>query len=124
MRTLALSMLMTATALATGCSFYARDADSYRKATRELIETKNGSIKSCYDAELKTDKKASGKVVLDFKVAAETGKLSSVKVNKKKTTAPESLASCVTKALDGLALNPPDKRDGDASFTWEFEAKP
>jgi DNA polymerase/3'-5' exonuclease PolX len=108
--------------LATGCSFHARDADSYRKATRALLETRSGDIKGCYDAELKKDPKVGGKVVVKFTVAKETGTISGAKVVESKTTAPATLSECVVKAIDGLALDPPDERDGDAQFQWEFQA--
>ncbi len=108
--------------LATGCSFHARDADSYRKATRALLETRSGDIKGCYDAELQKDPKVGGKVVVQFTVKKETGAISDAKVVEKKSDAPASLSECVVKAIDGLALDPPDKRDGDAQFEWEFQA--
>jgi hypothetical protein len=107
---------------ASGCSFHARDADSYRKETRALLETKNAEIKNCYDTELVKDPKLSGTVVVKFTVAKETGKISNPKLSKK-GDAPESLGQCVVKAIDGLALDPPDARDGDATFSWEFAAK-
>lgn len=108
---------------ATGCEFHARDADSYRKATRALLETRNSDIKSCYDAELKKDPKVGGVVVVKFTVQKETGTISKAKVVEKKTTAPASLGECVVKAIDGLALDPPDERDGKATFQWEFQVK-
>ncbi len=105
-----------------GCSFHARDADSYRKATRELLETRNTDIKGCYDAELKKDPKVAGKVVVKFTVKKETGEIADVTVVEKKSDAPASLSQCVVNALSGLALEPPDERDGDAQFQWEFQA--
>jgi hypothetical protein len=105
-----------------GCSFHARDADSYRKETRALLETKNTEIKNCYDTELVKDPKLSGTVVVKFTVAKETGKISNAKLSKK-GDAPESLGQCVVKAIEGLALDPPDARDGDATFSWEFAVK-
>lgn len=124
MRTLALTfVLSTATLLAAGCQFHARDEDGYRKATRELLETRSGDIQGCYDAALKGDAKAGGLVVVKFKVEADTGKLLDTKVVAEQTTAPAALGECVVKALDGLTLDPPDARDGDATFQWSFEAK-
>ncbi len=105
-----------------GCSFHARDAESYRKVTRELLETKNADIKSCYDAALKQDPKAAGTVVVRFTVKKETGKITSPQVDAA-STAPAGLGQCVVNAIDGLAIDPPDARDGDATFRWEFEVK-
>jgi hypothetical protein len=104
-----------------GCSFHARDADSYRKATRELLETRNPDIKGCYDTELKKDDKVSGLVVVKFNVQKGTGKLINVKVDEGASSAPETLRQCVVQAIDGLALDPPDEREGDATFQWEFQ---
>jgi hypothetical protein len=108
--------------VASGCSFHARDADSYRKATRALLETRNPDIKTCYDSELKKDPKVAGVVVVKFTVQKETGAISAAKVDSA-STAPATLADCVVKALDGLALDPPDERQGDATFQWEFQVK-
>jgi hypothetical protein len=103
-----------------GCSFHARDAASYRKDTRALLETKNDDLKGCYDAELKKDPKVGGTVVVTFKVAKKTGQIIGAKVDPS-STAPESLGRCVVQAIGGLALQPPDERDGDATFRWEFQ---
>jgi hypothetical protein len=108
---------------AVGCSFHARDADAYRKATRELLETRNPDIKSCYDAELKKDEKVSGVVVVKFTVEQETGKVTKVRVDDGATTAPASLGQCVVSVIDGLVLDPPDARDGEATFRWEFQIR-
>jgi hypothetical protein len=35
------------------------------------------------------------------------------------TAAPE-LGQCIVSALEGLQLDPPDEREGDATFVWEF----
>ena len=114
--------LFALAALASGCSFHARDADSYRKATRAVLETRSADIKGCYDAELKKDPKVGGKVVVKFTVKKETGAIADVQVVEKKSDAPASLSQCVVNALSGLALEPPDERDGDAQFQWEFQA--
>ena len=106
---------------AAGCSFHARDADSYRKATRAVLETRNADIKGCYDAELKKDPKVGGKVVVKFTVKKETGEIADVKVVENKSDAPASLSQCVVNALNGLALDPPDEREGNAQFQWEFQ---
>lgn len=106
-----------------GCSFHARDADSYRKATRELLETRNPDIKGCYDAELTKDATMSGTVVVKFNVQKESGKLVNIAVDEGASSAPASLRECVVKAIDGLALDPPDEREGDATFQWEFQVQ-
>jgi hypothetical protein len=105
---------------ASACSFHARDANSYRKATREVLETRSADIKGCYDAELKKDPKVSGVIVVKLTVEKETGVIKDVRIDDKDTTAPTSLGQCVVGALDGLKLDPPDARDGDATFRWEL----
>jgi hypothetical protein len=115
----AIALLLCA---ATGCSFHARDAASYRKDTRALLSTKDADIKSCYDAELKKNPTVSGSVVVKFKVEKETGKITGAKLDQA-TNAPESLGQCVVNAIDGLSLQPPDARDGDATFLWQFQVK-
>ena len=107
---------------ATGCSFHARDAASYRKDTRALLATKDPDIKSCYDAELKKNPNVSGSVVVTFKVQKDTGAITDAKVDKA-SDAPDSLGQCVVQALDGLSLQPPDAREGDATFLWQFQIK-
>ena len=57
-----------------------------------------------------------------FEVETEAGKLTNVAVDKANTTAPDPVAECVTKSISGLAIAPPDKRTGEASFVYEFVA--
>ncbi len=107
-----------------GCSFAARSPDMYRDDTAKLLAEKSGDIKSCYDGILKSDKGASGTVVVHFIVAEDTGVIQNVKADGAKSTAPEAVQSCVVDAIGGLKLKPPDARKGDATFTWEFEIAP
>lgn len=107
----------------SGCSFHARDSESYRKATRELLETKRPQVKSCYDGTLQKDPKAQGTVVVNFKVEPKTGKILNPKVDEVASSAPSELGQCVVQAIDGLALDPPDEREGDATFRWEFQLR-
>lgn len=106
-----------------GCSFHARDAESYRKITREALETKSGDIKSCYDKELEKDPTLSGTVIVTFTVEKDTGVFKDIDVKNKESTAPKALTRCVKNALEGLKIDPPDARDGKATFTWNLEAK-
>lgn len=112
-------LFLLAIASTTACQFYARGPEDYRKDTRALLETKSDQLNGCFDDVLKKDPKAAGTVVVHFTVKNETGKITDPKVLPE-STAPAPLGECVVKALDGLALDPSDKRDGDATFTWEF----
>lgn len=122
MRSLSLITLFTLLAGSIGCSvqYVARDVDTYRQDTRDLLSTKNDAIKSCYDEQLKTDPKAGGSVVVNFTVQEETGQLINVKLDEEKSSASDTLNQCVLDAVDGLVLDPPDQREGVASFSWEF----
>lgn len=104
----------------TGCSFAARSPDMYRDDTQALLETKSPQIKSCYDEALKTNKDLQGRVTVKMLVEHDTGNVSNVAADPAGTTAPEALTKCVVDSLQGLVLAPPDKRDGDASFVYEF----
>jgi hypothetical protein len=107
---------------AVGCTFIARDTETYRKDTRALIEERNGDIKSCYDTALAANPTQSGDVVVNFTVEKKTGNFTNVAVDPNATTAPEALSNCVLRALEGLKLTPEDQREGQATFTWRFSA--
>ncbi|HET9960476.1 MAG TPA: AgmX/PglI C-terminal domain-containing protein [Polyangiaceae bacterium] len=119
MKTIGIAILGLCAGLA-GCSFAARSPEMYRDETAALLETKSAQVKACYDETLKTNKDAQGRVTVRFVVEHETGKLTSVAADPAGTTAPEPLTKCVVDALQGLALSPPDQRDGNATFVYEF----
>jgi hypothetical protein len=112
--------MLLAFTVASGCQFYARSPEDYRDATQALLDTKTPAIKACYDAQLNTAKDTAGKVTVHFKVEKETGKLVDIAADPARTQAPEALTKCVVDSLQGLALTPPDKRDGDATFEYVF----
>ena len=123
MRTFMLTTLIVAAfALASGCA--ARDADTYRTDTRSLLQTRNDSIKNCYDVALATDPNVSGDVAVNFIIEKKTGKIMNTAIDAERTTAPEALGACIVEAIDGLTLDPVDKREGQASFIWRFKANP
>ncbi len=111
---------LLAGAMLVGCQFDARSPEQYRDATAKAIAAHNDDLRSCYDTAQKAEPGAAGTVTVRFKVKADTGKFVDAKVVG--GTAPDAVKQCVLKALDGLALTPPDKRDGDATFVWEFAA--
>ena len=122
-RTLKLAVLIPML-FSVGCSFYARDAESYREVTRELVDTRGTAMKDCYDVALQTDESVGGTVAVNFIVEKKTGKILNPAVDPANTNAPEDLQKCVISAIDGLQLDPPDAREGQATFSWTFEAKP
>ena len=114
-----LSVLTLVAGLA-GCSFAARSPEMYSKDTEDLLATKNAQVKGCYDDALKTNKELQGKVTIKLLVEHDTGKVTNVAADPAGTTAPEPLTKCVVDSLQGLVLSPPDKRDGDATFVYDF----
>jgi len=106
-------------ALSAACEFHARSPDDYREATRAVLETRSDQIKTCYDGVLKSDSNASGTVVVHFTVKEETGAITGAEVMPESTASPE-VGACITSAIEGLTLDPPDERQGDATFVWEF----
>jgi hypothetical protein len=106
--------------LSAGCTFYARDADSYRQVTRELVDTRTGELEDCYDVALQTNETVGGTVVVNFTVEKKTGKIMNPVLDPT-SNAPAELSKCVLDAVDGLQLDPPDAREGQATFTWRFE---
>jgi hypothetical protein len=121
MKTLALFILATLTVGITGCA--ARSAEMYRDDTRKVLATKKAAITECYDRVLQDKRDASGKVVVRFKVEADSGKITDAKVDKDRSDAPKALGKCIVAAIEGLTLDPGDEREGDATFTWTFEPK-
>jgi hypothetical protein len=114
--------LVALLASVTGCQFYARSPEDYRDATQKVLDTKAGDIKACYDTALKGKQELQGKVTVHFTVEAETGLIKQVQVDPAGTTAPAEISGCVTTAINGLKLDPPDKRDGVATWTYDFTA--
>jgi hypothetical protein len=117
--------LLTTLALAAGfassaCSFLARDTATYERDTSALLDTRGGQLQSCYDQELTRNPDMAGKLTVTFTVEKKSGKVTQMAWDKNRTTVSDSLASCVTTALEGLALAQPDQRDGSATFSYTF----
>lgn len=109
--------------LVSGC--HARSRIRYRDDTRKVLEAKLPEIKACYDKVLKGDQKAKGYVTMRFKVMEETGQFTDLSVEASRTQAPEALVACVNASFDDeMKLAPPDKRQGHATFVWEFGVEP
>jgi hypothetical protein len=116
--------LITLVALGAGCSFIARDTETYKADNRSLLETKTSDVKACYDAALAADPTLKGDVVITYTIEKKTGKLTNMTVITDKTTAPEGLQNCVMSAVEGLEFPRPDRRDGIVqSFTWSFQGQ-
>lgn len=118
--TLTCSALVAVSALTLGCTFYARSPQQYRDDTAKVLDAKSAEINSCYDTVLKTTPAAAGKVTVVFTVEEKTGKIADAKPDPARTTAPQPLIDCVVNAINGLMLQPPDQRKGDATFEYDF----
>lgn len=114
------SMMLAAVLALAGCSFYARGPNDYRKAVRSVLDRQSAQVERCYKRELETDDKTKGKVVVAFDVEPKSGAIVNAKVVEKQTTGNAALQKCVLDSLQGLKLDPPDQRKGEATFTWEF----
>jgi hypothetical protein len=124
MKTMRLSLAVGLAASVCGCSFAARSPDMYRDDTAALLETRNADVTACYDEALKTAQDAQGRVTVRFLVEHDTGRVINVSADPAGTTAPEPLTQCVVNSLQGLVLSPADKRDGDATYVYDFTVAP
>lgn len=104
------------------CSFIARSPDQYRDDTANLLSSKAPELNTCFDNARKTTPGAAGKVTVRFSVERKTGKILNAAADPSRTTAPQPLVDCVTASINGLVLNPPDQRNGDATFEYDFAA--
>jgi hypothetical protein len=105
------NIILLSAAFVTTTACIARGPEDYRTVTRELVDTRRGDIETCFAG---TD----GNVVVDFTVEKKTGKITNPKIDTAKSTASAEVGECVVKAIDGLAIERPDMRDGAAHFTW------
>jgi hypothetical protein len=108
--------------LVGGCA--ARGSQMYHDDTAKMFATKDADMKTCYTNVLQTDAAAQGTVGVNFSWEKSTGKLVGVAVDAAKTTAPAPVQQCVTKALEGLVINPADHKDGQGTWTFEFKPTP
>lgn len=120
-RVLPLLTLVGVVCSSTACSFVMRDQATYRSDTRQVLEQRQSKVSSCYEEQLERDQTVEGTTVVNFVVEAKTGQFLQAEVDPS-STAPEPLNQCILAALDGLALDPEDQRQGNATFTWRFEA--
>ena len=141
------SLLLAMVGSSLGCQFIARSPEQYAADTTALLEKYNGEMKACYDKVLKDDPSAEGTVYVHFRVDKETGDLGMQSVRAKKSTAPRAVQQCVHYVLGGvradqlenlgtddvevrgstgadLKLEPPDQRDGLATFIYEMKVAP
>ena len=114
------ALLTASLALASlvGCAY--RSPEMYRDDTTKVLETKQNDIRACYDDVLKGTPGAGGTVTVKFEIETENGKIQNVVVDKPTSTAPDAVGECVKKNIEGLAISPPDKRLGQATYVYQF----
>jgi hypothetical protein len=108
--------------LAPGCAGQLRKPDEYRDDVAAMLATRADRVKACWDAELVRNPAAYGRVVLRFRVAKKSGAFERVDAIRERTTASEAVTTCVVAAVSGLAIDPPDAREAEATFEWSFRA--
>ena len=121
MRSKTLSLLAAATlASLAACAGSHRSVALYRDDTASLLDSRRADIKACYEGALQSDATLAGTVTVQFVVAQATGKIKHPTIDPTRSTATPALGACVLQAIDGLALAPPDRNEGRATFTYEF----
>jgi hypothetical protein len=106
-----------------GCGGTARNAETYRADTRQLLDVRSSQLRTCYDEALANDATLAGTVKVHFVVAKKTGAISNVTLDPQ-SSAPEPVGRCVVQALEGLKLDPADRNEGRATFEYTFQPPP
>jgi hypothetical protein len=101
-----------------------RTVDAYRVDTAKLLASRSTQLQRCYEQALTADGKAAGTVTVQFVIESDSGAISKPTVDPAHSTASPALGRCVVKAIDGLALAPPDSQEGHATFVYEFKPVP
>lgn len=112
-------LLLTVLSSAAGCAV--RSPEMYRDDTRKLLTSKRPVLTACYDAELQTHPQATGKVIVHFTIERDSGRVLNPRIDDLLSTPNRTLRGCILDAMRDLVLAPPDDRNGDATFTWEFK---
>lgn len=104
-----------------GCEYHARSPEQYRDDTQALIQANAPAIEQCYTAALQQDKGLAGQVKVTFVVEPETGRIVNPQAD---PSSPPALGECVVQVLGGLTLAPPDEREGQATWLFDFQPRP
>ena len=112
-------LLLAALSGSSACAV--RSPEMYRDDTRKLLTSKRPVLAACYDAELQTHPDATGKVIVHFTIERDSGRVLNPRIDDLLSTPNRTLRGCVLDAMRDLVLAPPDDRNGDATFTWEFK---
>lgn len=111
-------LMAAALVTAVGCAY--RSPEMYRDDTTKVLETRQEEIRTCYNDILKGAPGAGGTVTVKFEIETEAGRIQNVIVDRASSTAPEEVGECVRKNIEGLTIDPPDGRLGQATYVYEF----
>lgn len=117
-------LVLLAAMLGVGACGAARTMDAYRADTQKMLDTRQGDIQTCYQSVLAKNASATGTVTVDFTVEKKTGAITNAQIDTAKTTAPKEVGDCVLQGVANLKLDPGDKNEGKASFSYEFKPQP
>ena len=87
----------------------------------QMIKTRIGAIRACYERELKRNPTLAGKVTIQFTIE-ERGNVSGVKVAEN-TTGDTAVGQCVANAIQRFRFNP-GPEGGSVSFSYPFVFAP
>jgi TonB family protein len=87
----------------------------------QMIKTRIGAIRACYERELRRNPTLSGKVTIQFTIE-ERGNVSGVKVSEN-TTSDDAVGQCVANAIQRFRFNP-GPQGGSVSFSYPFVFAP
>jgi hypothetical protein len=134
------------TLLALGCVVWIREPAAYREELIELVDTREKPVHACYEsllerrqAQIEAEEREAqgpyadigpavssrlgalqGDVVVDFTVKPDSGAIVTALVPAK-TTAPDDVVQCVLGSIQGMTLEPPDKREGRVALTFALQ---
>ncbi len=117
-----LFMLFMASTFA--CSGVSRSRGAYLDDTAVLLDTREPQVQGCYDQALQRNRALVGKLTLTVRVERGTGKLIAFDWDRNRSTVDELLAVCVMRALEGLRLEDPDRREAEVPYSWVFRPLP
>jgi len=87
-----------------------------QKVVAAVIEANVGGIKSCFERRLREVPDLSGRVFVEFTIAAD-GTIASVQVLEN-TTGDATLGDCLSRQVERLRFPPPE--GGDVTFVFPF----
>lgn len=88
---------------------------------KKALVARKDDVHACYHSLLEKNKKASGKVVLEF-VIAEDGTVESTTIMNA-TTLPNETAQCIADVVKSITFPKPQGGKARIQYPWEFTAE-